>query len=83
MITELEQRAINIAQYIIATGNTVRKAAEIFELSKSSVYTDITNKLHKIDYVLWEKCRGVLQENKKQRSNRGGESTRMKYIQLK
>lgn len=40
----IEERAINLAQYIIDTGDTVRGAAKKFGISKSTVHTDVTLK---------------------------------------
>ncbi len=38
----IEDRAINLAQYIIDTGDTVRGAARKFGVSKSTVHTEVT-----------------------------------------
>lgn len=40
----IEDRAINLAQYIIDTGDTVRGAARKFGVSKSTVHTEVTLK---------------------------------------
>ena len=40
----IEERAVNLAQYIIDTGDTVRGAAKKFGISKSTVHTDVTLK---------------------------------------
>ncbi|MDO5555710.1 MAG: sporulation transcriptional regulator SpoIIID [Clostridia bacterium] len=37
----IEERAINLAHYIIDTGDTVRGAAKEFGVSKSTVHTDV------------------------------------------
>ena len=39
---EIEERAINLAQYIIDSKDTVRGAAKKFCISKSTVHKDIT-----------------------------------------
>lgn len=40
----IEERAINLAQYIIDSKDTVRGAAAKFGISKSTVHTDVTLK---------------------------------------
>lgn len=38
----IEERAVNLAHYIIDSKDTVRGAAKKFEISKSTVHTDVT-----------------------------------------
>ena len=38
----IEERAVNLAQYIIDSGDTVRGAAKKFGISKSTVHTEVT-----------------------------------------
>ena len=40
----IEERATNLAQYIIDTKDTVRGAAKKFNISKSTVHTEVTLK---------------------------------------
>lgn len=40
----IEERAVNLAHYIIDSGDTVRGAAKKFGISKSTVHTDVTLK---------------------------------------
>ena len=40
----IEERAVNLAHYIIETKDTVRGAAKKFGVSKSTVHTDLTLK---------------------------------------
>ena len=42
--SSIEERAIELAHYIIDTGDTVRGAAKKFGVSKSTVHTDVTLK---------------------------------------
>ena len=44
MISDIEERAIRLAEYIIETGGTVRSAAAHFGISKSTVHMDNTNR---------------------------------------
>ena len=77
----LNKRVINIANYIENTGATVRAAAAVFGISKSTVHKDVTERLQEIDYDLYERVRVVLEKNKEERHLRGGEATKQKYKQ--
>ena len=43
-LVSIEERAINLAHYIIDSKDTVRGAAKKFGISKSTVHTDVTLK---------------------------------------
>ncbi|MCQ2475083.1 MAG: sporulation transcriptional regulator SpoIIID [Clostridia bacterium] len=75
----VEDRAIEIASYIIETGATVRKAAKKFGVSKSTVHMDVTERLKKLNPLLYTQVRAVLEVNKSERHIRGGIATREKY----
>ncbi len=72
-------RAVEIGEYIVENQTTVRAAAKAFGISKSTVHTDVTYKLEKINPILFKKVRLVLDVNKAQRHIRGGLATREKY----
>ena len=74
----IEERAINLAQYIIDTGDTVRGAAKKFGVSKSTVHKDVSERLLHINRVLAIDVRKVLDENKAERHIRGGMATKLK-----
>lgn len=76
----VEERAVEIAQYIIENKSTVRTAAKKFGVSKSTVHMDVAQRLPKIDSSLSKKVREILDINKAQRHIRGGMATREKYI---
>ncbi len=75
----IEERAVELANYIIVTKDTVRGAAKKFGVSKSTVHKDITERLKKINVSLAIEAKKVLDENKAERHIRGGEATRKKY----
>ena len=75
----IEERAIEIAQYIIDTKDTVRGAAVKFGISKSTVHKDVSQRLLKINYSLAMEVRKILDENKAERHIRGGMATKLKY----
>ena len=79
----IEERAINLAQYIIDSKDTVRGAAAKFGISKSSVHKDVSERLKKINPRLAKEVRIILDENKAERHMRGGMATKLKYSHLK
>lgn len=77
----IEERAIEIANYIIDTKATVRQAARQFGISKSTVHKDVTERLPQINPALASAARLVLDTNKSERHIRGGLATKQKYLQ--
>lgn len=74
-----EERCVALGSYIVQTGETVRNAATVFGISKSTVHKDITVRLRKADRQLWMETAKVLLRNKEERHLRGGLATRHKY----
>ena len=79
MSETLEQRACQLAVYIIETGATVRVAAKHFQISKSTVHKDLSQRLPKYNQILYAQVREILDKNKQERHIRGGMATRKKY----
>jgi putative DeoR family transcriptional regulator (stage III sporulation protein D) len=75
----IEERAIEIANYIIESKATVREAAKVFKVSKSTVHKDVSERLPKINPNISEEVKKVLNQNKAERHIRGGRATRIKY----
>lgn len=75
----IEERAVEIAEYIIETKATVRQTARRFGVSKSTVHKDVTERLAQINPSLAGEARRVLDVNKQERHIRGGMATREKY----
>ena len=75
----IEERAVELANYIIENGATVRATAKKFGISKSTVHKDVTERLLQINSALAEETRVVLEKNKAERHIRGGLATRAKY----
>mgnify|MGYP001625144198 CR=1 FL=1 len=75
----IEERAINLAHYIIDSKDTVRGAAKKFGISKSTVHKDVSERLQKISPYLAAEVRSILDENKAERHIRGGMATKLKY----
>lgn len=74
-----ENRPIILGEYICETGATVRAAAKVFGVSKSTVHKDVTERLSHDDPVLFREVKAVLEKNKSERHIRGGLATRKKY----
>ena len=75
----IEERAVEIADYIIENSATVRQTAKQFRISKSTVHKDVTDRLTHINPALAAQARGVLDINKAERHIRGGLATKEKY----
>ena len=80
MKRELEERACELAVYMIETGATVRATARHFGISKSTVHKALTEQLRLCSYPLYTQVRHVLDKNKQERHIRGGMATRQKYL---
>ena len=61
MYTDMEQRARELGEWIVENRATVRAAAARFGVSKSTVHKDMTERLRRIDRLLYEKVRLVLE----------------------
>lgn len=75
----MEERAQNLALYIIENRTTVRAAAQKFRISKSTVHKDLSDRLPTFNRPLYLQVKQVLDENKAERHIRGGIATRKKY----
>lgn len=76
----IEERAVEIANYIIDEKATVRQAAKKFGISKSTIHKDVTERLKQINPGLAREARKILDRNKSERHIRGGLATREKYL---
>ena len=76
----IEERAVEIAYYIIENNATVRQTAKQFGVSKSTVHKDVTDRLSNINRALANRTRRVLEQNKLERHIRGGLATKQKYL---
>ncbi|NMB12658.1 MAG: sporulation transcriptional regulator SpoIIID [Firmicutes bacterium] len=73
------KRVLDIGTYIVKTQATVRQAARVFGVSKSTVHKDMTERLPRISEDLAAQVKKVLEQNKAERHIRGGEATKKKY----
>ena len=82
-VYSIEERCVILAKYLIDNRATVRTVAREFGISKSTVHKDVTQVLKDVDSSLYERVKEILEINKMERHIRGGEATRVKYINMK
>ena len=82
MKTIVEERAVELGEYIVENKTTVRATAKKFGISKSTVHSDVSSRLRKTNPSLYNEVRKVLDTNKAQRHIRGGQATKEKYNNL-
>jgi putative DeoR family transcriptional regulator (stage III sporulation protein D) len=79
----IQERVLEISNYILETRATVRQVARAFGVSKSTVHKDVTERLPQINRYLALQVKKILDINKAERHLRGGEATRLKYLALR
>jgi len=79
----IEERACELAVYILETKSTVRAAAKKFHISKSTVHKDVTERLKLLNHELANQVSNILKVNKAERHIRGGIATKEKYLKLR
>lgn len=79
----IEERAVTLANYIVEHDATVREAAKVFGISKSSVHKDVAERLWEINQSLAKSVQRILSKNKADRHIRGGQATKHKYEMMK
>lgn len=73
------ERCVVLGEYLLEHSATVRQAAQVFGISKSTVHKDVTERLRHVNNALWQQVQELLTKNKQERHLRGGEATRKKY----
>lgn len=76
----VEERAVELGEYILESRATVRSAAKKFGISKSTVHKDVSQRLKNVNPVLYREVKEILEINKSERHIRGGMATRNKYL---
>lgn len=79
MKDDMEQRACNLAVYMIENRATVRATAKKFGISKSTVHKDLSERLKQYNGQLYNQVKELMELNKAERHIRGGEATRKKF----
>ena len=80
---DVEIRVLEEASYFVSEKSTVRKTAEHFNRSKSTIHKDLTERLPQFSSFLSNKVWKILDTNKKERSIRGGNATKQKFLKMK
>ena len=83
MNRDIQERVNSIADYIIKTNNTIRKAAKEFNVSKSTVHKDLKERLIQIDSKKYHQIEKIMNEHIETRHIKGGESTRQLFLRKK
>ena len=78
----IQKRVLEICSYILESGATVRQTAQIFQVSKSTVHKDMTERLPSLNKQLALEIKKILDINKAERHLRGGEATKKKYKEM-
>ncbi len=79
MDESIRLRCLTIAAYMIEHHATVRQAAQVFGISKSSVHKDMGERLPHIDQRLSDQVSALMCYNKAVRHLRGGAATKARY----
>lgn len=79
MNKDIKTRVLNEANHIIKTQDTIRKTAGLFNVSKSTVHTDLSERLKEIDKRLGAEIDDIFKNHDREKHIRGGEVTRQKY----
>lgn len=83
MNKEIAERVKALADYIVSTKKTIRETAKIFKISKSTVHKDISERLKELDFNKYIKVEDIFKEHIEIRHILGGQSTKIKYQQIK
>lgn len=77
------ERTLDEAQYIASTGATVRQAASMFGVGKSTVHQDMVRRLPGLSDELCARVMAVMDRNLSERHIRGGQATRNRYKNIR
>lgn len=83
MNKKIVMRVKELADYIIDTKTTIREVAKKYNISKSTVHKDLTERLLEIDVEKYKQVDEIFKKHLEIRHIKGGESTRKKYLRLK
>lgn len=83
MKKEIIDRTLRESSYIIKTEQTVREISKKFNVSKSTVHKDLSERLKDIDNKKYLLVTRILKKHIDIRHIKGGESTKNKYKKLK
>ena len=79
----VEERAVELAEYIVENKTKVRAAEKQFGVSKSTVHMDVARRIRRLNHQIYSEVPEILHINKTQSHIRGGLATREKYKSMK
>lgn len=79
---QIRRRCIHLGELLLETEMTVRALAKATGYSKSTVHKDLTERLPHVDASLSEAVATILAYHKSVRHLRGGEATRVKWLNI-
>ena len=79
-MNRINERVLEEANYMVSSKKTIREIAKIFRVSKSTVHKDLKERLKNIDKNLYHDVTAILKYHSSIRHIKGGESTRLKYL---
>ena len=83
MKSSIKERIMETAAYILEHRATIRAAAKVMGVSKSTVHTDMSVRLKFVDINTYKAVKAILDKNREERHIRGGEKTREKYRNMR
>ncbi len=83
MNKKIEERVKNETSLILSTDMTIREISKYFKVSKSTTHKDLKERLLIIDQKSYKKVKDILENHIKIRHIRGGQSTKLKYLNMK
>lgn len=83
MNKRIEERVRNEASFVLSTNMTIREISKHFNVSKSTTHKDLKERLLEIDEETYNKVKDIFEDHIKVRHIRGGQSTKLKYLNLK
>ena len=83
MQKEIKNRVLKEAEYLLETKKTIREIADQFQISKSTVHKDLSERLEEVRKNLYDEVQKILAKHTEERHIRGGESTKKRFQQLK
>jgi len=76
-------RVLDVAKYLIRTGDTVRNIADRYGVSKSTIHKDLNDRLRVVDETLYKQVKHILMTHYQDKCYRGGQATQSKYARIR
>lgn len=83
MDSYIKERTLLVANHIKESGDTIRKTAQVYGISKSTVHNDLSKRLKFYNVKLYYDVQKVLDKNFAEKHIRGGMTTKTKYLKIK